>query len=40
MLNKDEANSTFLSLTAYSSTSAAACPPMLSGLLDPENRLA
>lgn len=38
MLNKDEANSIFLSLTTYGSTSPAACPPMFAGLLDAEKQ--
>ena len=38
MLNKEEANSIFLSFTTYASTSPAACPPMLAGLLDPDKQ--
>ncbi len=38
MLNKEEANSIFLSFTTYASTSPAACPPMLAGLLDSDKQ--
>lgn len=38
MLNKDEWNSVFLSLTTYASTLPAACPPMFASQLKPEKQ--
>lgn len=38
MLNKNEWNSVFLSLTTYASTLPAACPPMFAALLIPEKQ--